>query len=55
MFRFTIYRYYNSIFLIPSIVLNYDYEDKIVNINIMILDYIICLTLYFKNNETIKN
>lgn len=55
MFRFTIYRYYNSIFLIPSIVLNYDYGDKIININIMILDYIICLTLYFKNNEKIKD
>lgn len=55
MFRFTIFRHYNSIFLIPSIILNYDYENKIVNINIIILDYVICLTIDFKNNETIKN
>ena len=55
MFRCIIYRRYDSIFLIPSIVLNYDYKDIIININIMILDYIICLTIYFKNNETIKN
>lgn len=55
MFRCTIYRHYNGIFLIPSIVLNYDYEYKIINTNIMILDYIICLTIYFKNNEIIKH
>lgn len=47
MLGFKIYKHYNSIFLIPSIVLNYNYKDKIITINIMVLDCVICLTLLF--------
>ena len=55
MLRCIIHRYYDSVFLIPAIVLNYDYVNKIFNICIMIFDYQISLIIYFKNNETIKN
>lgn len=50
MFNFKIYYYQNSLFLIPSIVINYNWEIKYLTINIMILDYL----LFFNINFNIK-
>lgn len=50
MFNFKIYYYQNSLFLIPSIVINYNWEIKHLTINIMILDYL----LFFNINFNIK-
>lgn len=55
MLRCIIHRYYDSFFLIPAIVLNYNYVDKIFNICIIIFDYQISLIFYFKNNEKTKH
>lgn len=55
MLRCIIHRYYDSFFLIPAIILNYNYVDKIFNICIIIFDYQISLIFYFKNNETTKH
>ena len=47
MFDFKIYHYRNSLFLIPSIVINYNWEIKHLTINITIFDYLLLFNINF--------
>lgn len=53
MINFKIYYYPNSLFLIPNIIINYNYEIKHLTINIVIFDYLLFFDINFNINFNI--